>query len=112
MSHPNMRAEAADALTGLAGEPIEFYSDITNALHALEDVARPAADYVGVSLADAQEAALVTAVFDAWLALANEVAPGAGDATIRATPGWSAVERAARAARERMAANDRRFTGE
>ena len=111
VSHPNMRAEAKDALTGLAGEPIDFYGDISNALHTLEDVARPAADYVGVSLADAEEAALVSAVFEAWEALAPDLARGADDATIRAAPGWSGVERAARAAGERLAANDRRFTG-
>ena len=104
--YPNMREEAKDALRGLAGEPIEFYSDISNALHALEDVARPAGEYVGVSLADAEEAALVSAVFDAWEAVAPDLDTGADDATIRAAPGWPRVSEAARAALARADAND------
>ena len=110
VSHPNMREEAKDALRGLAGEPIEFYSDISNALHTLEDVARPAPEYVGVSLADADEAELVSAVFDAWEVVAQDLETGADDVTIRAASAWPRVSEAARAALEHIETHDRGFT--
>jgi hypothetical protein len=115
-----MRDEAKQALRGLAdaswprektarpdAEPPEFFLDVSNALHSLEDVARPADEYVGVSLADAEEAALVAAVFDAWTAVAQQLPPGADDATVYGAAGWPRVMRAAQAALARMDAHDR-----
>jgi hypothetical protein len=117
--HPDMREELKDALRGLADdrwaqrkaadpalEPPDFFLDVSNALHAIEDVARPAGEYVGTSLADTDEAALITAVFDAWEAVAADVGPRAPDAVIYASPAWPGVIAASRAALARLDEHD------
>jgi hypothetical protein len=120
---PWARQDAKEALEGLADAewaarkagddslvPPDYYRDLGNAINVLADITDPPEKFVGKTLRDEGEAALIRAVFDAFEVVVGQVSARGGrlapDAVFYGAMGWSAVRAAASCALEALRAAD------
>ena len=116
---PWARQDAKEALQGLADADWaarkaadeglaapDYYLVIGNAINVLGDVADPPRQVVGKTLRDAEEAALIGGVFEAFEIVVAQVSAQGGrvapDSAFYGASGWSAVRDAASRALQRM----------
>jgi hypothetical protein len=120
---PWARQDAKEALEGLADAdwaaqkandkslvPTDYYRELDNAINVLADIADPPEKFIGKTLQNEDEAALIRAVFDAFETVVREVADQGGrlapDGTFYAARGWPAVRDAAARALDALTTAD------